>query len=75
MSAVENWQIASAHAAVTPLTEIKAVTGEKTSTTHWLYRYVFLYKNMPGFRMGGESGAGDGPTEKSMAICLIFCSS
>jgi len=42
MSAVENWQIASAYAAVTSLTEIKAVTGEKTSTTHWQYRYCVL---------------------------------
>lgn len=43
MPAVKNSQIASAHAMATPLTEIKAVTGEKTSTTHWKYRYrVFV---------------------------------
>jgi len=41
---------------VTPLTEVKAVTGEKTLTAHCVYHYVFLYKNVPEYHAQRGSG-------------------
>lgn len=43
-SAVKIWCFATAWVVATPLTEVKAVTGEKTFTLHCVYSCAFSYK-------------------------------
>lgn len=53
---------------VTPLTEVKAVTGEKTFTLHCVYNYAFVYKNVPDGCTKRGSRVGPDPMKPVCAL-------